>query len=213
MRHLNGIYTQRFNRYHHCDGQLFRGRYKSILIDADRYLLELVSYIHRNPLKDGLVGRLSNYLWIGHRGYVSDSKKWRWLHRDFIFSMFSKDKTQWRSLYRQFVEMEDSEEISRIFERKKLPSVLGSEQFINWVKGKFYRQINHEEVPESRILAPIPERIKKVVCELYHVNKEALLFSRRGLDNEPRKVAIYLMRLLRGFTRLRRVYPPPEGMA
>ena len=61
----------------------------------------------------------------------------------------------------------------------------------NWVKGKFYRQINHEEVPESRILAPIPERIKKVVCEFYHVNKEALLFSRRGLDNEPRKVAIY----------------------
>ena len=47
--------------------------------------------------------------------------------------MFSKDKTQWRSLYRQFVEMEDSEEISQIFERKKLPSVLGSEQFINWV--------------------------------------------------------------------------------
>ena len=73
MRYLNGIYTQRFNRYHHCDGQLFRGRYKSILIDADRYLLELARYIHRNPLKAGLVGRLSNYLWSGHRGYISDS--------------------------------------------------------------------------------------------------------------------------------------------
>ena len=35
MRHLNGIYTQRFNRAHNCDGPLFRGRYKSILVDAD----------------------------------------------------------------------------------------------------------------------------------------------------------------------------------
>jgi len=45
MRHLNGIYTQRFNRVHHCDGQLFRGRYKSILVDADSYLLELVTQV------------------------------------------------------------------------------------------------------------------------------------------------------------------------
>ena len=50
MRHINGVYTQRFNRGHGCDGQLFRGRYKSILIDADSYLLQLVRYIHRNPL-------------------------------------------------------------------------------------------------------------------------------------------------------------------
>ena len=42
MRHLNGVYTQRFNRFHHCDGQLFRGRYKSIIVEGDAYLMELV---------------------------------------------------------------------------------------------------------------------------------------------------------------------------
>ena len=42
MRHLNGVFTQRYNRRHHCDGQLFRGRYKSILIDTDSYLLQVV---------------------------------------------------------------------------------------------------------------------------------------------------------------------------
>ena len=62
MRHLNGVYTQRYNRRHGCDGQLFRGRYKSILIDADAYLLELVRYIHRNPLDSGLVDNLKKYL-------------------------------------------------------------------------------------------------------------------------------------------------------
>ncbi len=54
MRHLNGVYTQRFNRVHQCDGQLFRGRYKSIIVDADSYLLELLRYIHRNALEAGI---------------------------------------------------------------------------------------------------------------------------------------------------------------
>ena len=57
MRHINGIYTQRFNRRDGCDGQLFRGRYKSILVDADRDLLQLVRYIHRNPLRAGLTDK------------------------------------------------------------------------------------------------------------------------------------------------------------
>ena len=35
MRHLNGVYTQRFNRYHKTDGPLFRGRYKAILVQED----------------------------------------------------------------------------------------------------------------------------------------------------------------------------------
>ncbi len=79
MRHINGVYTQRFNRAHGCDGHLFRGRYKSILVDADSYLLELVRYIHRNPLDAGLVDRLDSYAWRSHKVYLSDGKKWNWL--------------------------------------------------------------------------------------------------------------------------------------
>ena len=57
MRHINGIYTQRYNSRHHTDGQLFRGRFKSILVEADSYLLGLVKYIHRNPLQAGIVDK------------------------------------------------------------------------------------------------------------------------------------------------------------
>jgi hypothetical protein len=53
MRHLDGIYTQKFNRVHHRDGPLFRGRYKAILIDAEAYFLSVVRYIHRNPVGGG----------------------------------------------------------------------------------------------------------------------------------------------------------------
>jgi REP-associated tyrosine transposase len=49
-RHINGVYTQRFKKAHHIDGRLFRGRYESILIDPNNYLLELIRYIHRIPI-------------------------------------------------------------------------------------------------------------------------------------------------------------------
>jgi putative transposase len=90
MRHLNGIYTQRFNRAHQCDGQMFRGRYKSILVDGDSHLLELVRYIHRNPLKAGLAKELSDYPWSSHKGYLSNAKKWNWLYKSFILSLFDQ---------------------------------------------------------------------------------------------------------------------------
>jgi REP element-mobilizing transposase RayT len=73
MRHVDGIYTQRFNRSHKCDGSLFRGRYKAILVDADTYLLDLVRYIHRNPLRAALVRRLDRYPWNSHIAYLSRS--------------------------------------------------------------------------------------------------------------------------------------------
>jgi hypothetical protein len=45
MRHINGVYTQCYNRKRKTDGQLFRGRYKSVLVQEDSHLLELLRYI------------------------------------------------------------------------------------------------------------------------------------------------------------------------
>jgi len=44
MRHIDGLYTQYFNRKYHLDGQLFRGRHKSVLIEDDSHLLEVLRY-------------------------------------------------------------------------------------------------------------------------------------------------------------------------
>ena len=63
MRHLGGVYTQRYNKSHGCEGQLFKGRYKSIVVESDSYAIELVRYIHRNPLEAGLVDNLEKYPW------------------------------------------------------------------------------------------------------------------------------------------------------
>jgi REP element-mobilizing transposase RayT len=198
MRHINGVYTQRFNRRHGCDGQLFRGRYKSILIDADSYLLQLTRYIHRNPLRAGLTDSLDSYPWSSHKGYISRAKKWDWLHKDFVLSMFSEHKAERMQSYRRFVALEDSEEITAVFGKKRWPSILGAEDFVNSIREKFFLQKADDEVPQSKELAPEPGQIKRSVCQSYRINEAELLVSRRGVFNEPRNMAIYLTRRLRG---------------
>jgi REP element-mobilizing transposase RayT len=200
MRHLNGVYTQRFNKRHSCDGQLFRGRYKSIVVESDSYALELVRYIHRNPLESRLVDDLRKYQWSSHKPYFSDAKKWKWLHKDYILRLFSKKKTESIKLYRQFVLKDTPEEINRIFGRGKLPVVIGSESFVNRMKDKFFGSKDFEEVPDVKILAPDVAKIKRIVCKEYKIEESELYKSRRGHFNEPRNVAIYLVRYLRNDT-------------
>ena len=197
MRHLNGVYTQKYNRRHSCDGQLFRGRYKSILVSADSHLLELVKYIHRNPLKAGLAKGVNDYIWSSHKGYLSVSKKWEWLHKEVIFSMLTKNRSERFRRYKKFVSTEDDESICKIFESRRWPSIFGPESFVDWVKGKYYERKLDDEVPESRELAPEKDLIITKLCEFYDVSIEELFKSKRGWHNEPRNTAIYLIRMLR----------------
>ncbi|MBW1769076.1 MAG: transposase [Deltaproteobacteria bacterium] len=198
MRHINGVYTQYFNRTHGLDGHLFRGRYKSILVDSDAYLLELLRYIHRNPIDAGMVDHLGSYPWSSHKGYLSRSEKWNWLHKNYVLKIFSNNKTEALKGYKSFVNKKTPEEINRILGSRKWPSVIGKDSFINWVKDTFFIQKRHVEVPESKSLAPDSEKIKRAVCREYDIDEEDLLISRRGITNEPRNMAIYLMRHLMG---------------
>ncbi|MCJ7774308.1 MAG: transposase [Desulfobacterales bacterium] len=197
MRHLNGVYTQRYNSKHSCDGQLFRGRYKSILISEDSYLLQVVRYIHKNPLKAGLVKNLADYPWSSHKGYLSIAKKWDWLHKIFIFKMLSKNKKEWISRYRQFLKTKDDANISSVFEGKKRPSILGPQSFIDFVKSNYYKPGLADEIPEIKDLRPDIESIITTVCDFYNISADDLYKTRRGFFNEPRNVAIYLIRALR----------------
>jgi REP element-mobilizing transposase RayT len=197
MRHVDGVYTQRFNKRHRCDGQLFRGRYKSILVGGDSYLLQLVRYIHRNPVKAGVASKPDDYSWSSHKGYLSIAKKWKWLHKEFIFSMLTRNRKDWVKEYRRFVAIESDEEIAGVLERKKWPSVLGPETFIDWVKGKYHALKTDEEVPQARDLAPETDLIIESVCKFYDVSRDELYRSRRGQFNEPRNVAVFLIRKLR----------------
>lgn len=141
---------------------------------------------------------LESYPWSSHRGYVSGDNKWHWLHKKFILSMFSLNEGDGLKAYCRFVSLESEEKLRGILEGKKWPSLLGSEGFIHWIKEKFYSGKMNDEIPQSRELAPEVDHIKMVVSRFYGIDQEELLHSRRGVFNEPRNIAIYLTRCLRG---------------
>jgi len=197
MRHLNSIYTQRFNKAHGFDGTLFRGRYKSVLVCDDSHLLELVRYIHKNPVKAGLVKNMKDYRWSSYKGYLSDSKTWNWLYKDYIFSMLTPKKRGCLIPFVEFMRDEDSEEVKRFFSLKNLPSIFGPKSFITSIKKEFYFKKKTFEVPESKSFDPEPDEIIKEVCQYYRVSRDELYITRRGWFNKPRNIAIYLIRFLR----------------
>jgi REP element-mobilizing transposase RayT len=198
MRHLNSIYTQRYNRNHGFDGQLFRGRYKSILVCEDSHLLQLVRYIHKNPVKAGLVNDMADYDWSSYNGYLSSAKKWEWLYKDYIFSMITPQKQGRLKSFIEFMLEDDSEKVTRLFTSTKLPSFFGPDRFITEIKEKYYTKKKNYEIPESKRLAPTSETILSAVCDHYGVSFKELLITRRGIFNEPRNIAVYLLRHIRG---------------
>ena len=197
MRHLNGVYTQKYNVSHGCDGTLFRGRYKSILVDADSYVLQLVRYIHRNPFEAGLVKRLDQYAWSSHKGYLSKARKWNWLYKDFVLQMLTEQISSQIRIYKQFMAQRQGEDLLRVFERKNQPSMLGSKEFISRVKNRFFKKKVDKEVPASKRLAPEMERIISEVSRYYGAGPTSLTAVRRGIENEARDVAVYLIRTMR----------------
>jgi putative transposase len=175
-------------------------RGKAILIEEEEYLLGLVRYIHHNPLKAGIVDTLKEYPWTSHHGYLSKAARWDWLFKEPVLSKFSDDPVLARRGYRQSMAQDDSEEIERVFSLKKLPAVLGSREFLQDIKDRFFGEKLHHDVPESRFLAPLAEDILNAVCNEYGIPEEELYTSKRGTTNEPRSVAIFLLRSLRGET-------------
>jgi len=83
---------------------------------------------------------------------------------------------------------------------KKWPAILGRKGFVQRIKKRFFAQRQHPEVPESKVLAPAAEDILKVVCAVYGIKRDELLRSQRGRFNEPRNVAIHLIREIRHYT-------------
>jgi len=193
MRHLDGVYTQRYNRRHRCDGQLFRGRYKSILIDTDSYLLQAVRYIHRNPLRAGLTGNIDAYEWRSHKGYLSIARKWDWLHKNYILSLLSRNRKDWLRHYRQWVSIEDEDEVCKKINGKKWPLCLGPQSFIDRIKEKFASDKIHQEIPSSRELLPDVPRILDRVCGFYGMTFSELIMSPAGAAVPARQPRPYCL--------------------
>ncbi len=79
MRHVNGVYTQIFNRRHDKAGHLFQGRFKAILVDREAYLLEVCRYVELNPVRAKLVSKVGAWPWSSYRAHMGDADPPAWL--------------------------------------------------------------------------------------------------------------------------------------
>jgi REP-associated tyrosine transposase len=106
MRRLLTGYALWFNRAHHRHGHLFQNRFKSVLCQEDAYLLELVRYIHLNPIRAGLVQNLedlSRYPFSGH-SVLMGKVKMAWQETEGILRMFGERSGEARRRYKAFVQ-------------------------------------------------------------------------------------------------------------
>ena len=106
MRRLLTGYAIRFNRRHQRNGHLFQNRYKSIVCEEDVYLVELVRYIHLNPVRASVVKtieELDRYRWSGHSVLVG-KRHAVWQEGEYVLRQFSGKRQKAIRNYRQFVE-------------------------------------------------------------------------------------------------------------
>lgn len=106
MRRLLTGYSIRFNRRHRRSGHLFQNRYKSIVCEEEPYLLELVRYIHLNPLRARIVRdlrELDRFPWTGHAVLMGNRQN-DWQERSYVLRHFGKRGVKAIAAYRKFME-------------------------------------------------------------------------------------------------------------
>ena len=194
MRHINGVYTQRYNRLNKTDGSLFRGRYKAILVDSDAYLLHLSKYIHLNPMSAQMVDSLEEYEWSSYSAYIDKVKSPIWLVREEVYSQLTETEHK-AEHYQCFMVNEDlDKKLSKFYNQQVASPILGNDSFINSL-----RLVKPStEIPRhSQVYARLA--IAAIILEV------ALLFGvdvstftsvniGRVKSNTPRKMAMYIAR-------------------
>lgn len=201
MRYLDGVYTQRVNKSTNRDGPLFRGRYKSILVDENNYLLQLSRYIHLNPVSARIVEKAEDYHWSSYRTYLKVVCNPAWLYCDNILAQFPPDQIK---NYSNFILDGVDLEISDLFSKSALPNILGDNTFIeNIQRDKIKKIVVHPEIPATRKIKPLPnlESALQAIASAYNISIADV--KRRGTRyacNPLRNLLIYFFSTFYSFS-------------
>jgi len=134
LHFINGGYATYYNRAHRRSGHLLQGRYRAILVEKDQYALALSRYIHLNPVRAGVSEKPDDYPWSSYRAYLDPRRRPSWLETSLILGYFGPKEAEARRRYRKFVEDGLREKISDPLDGLVSGVLLGTEDFINWVK-------------------------------------------------------------------------------
>ena len=186
---LSVSYSVWYNRRHQRSGHLFQGRFKSFLIENDRYFTAMCLYIHGNPLRAGIAERGSDYLWSSCRVYADPKKGVLWLTTELVLGMYGGSR-------RKFVEAQEAsfEERPRVLEDLRHGLYLGSESFSEECIEKLKSE-GHAEKPQVKSLLrsrDIQEVAIRILKRLGEKNPESVLKVRKYRCRN-RDVTIYVL--------------------
>jgi REP element-mobilizing transposase RayT len=202
MRQFLVTYTVRFNRRHGRSGHVFQGRFKSLLVEEDQYLLPLSRYIHLNPIRPGQFKNadiqnksdyLTKYPWSSYPGYCYLRKRDKHIDYGWLLNTyFGEDSAKGRRRYRAYVQQGIEGEIENPFEEVVHQSILGTQSFVKWIKKKLPRD-KQREIPSLRKLQHdiSAEHIIEEVARAGQVQPEDLL-DRKTRLKELRQMAMEL---------------------
>jgi REP element-mobilizing transposase RayT len=131
MRHLNGVYTQAFNRRHGRVGHVLQGRFKSIVVEKESHLLELARYVVLNPVRAKMVRSAKDWPWSSYRATAGLVDAPSFLAADWILQQFDKGRSRAQRLYRDFVKAGRGVEV---WAELRGGILLGSDEFVAELK-------------------------------------------------------------------------------
>ncbi len=139
---------------------IFQGRFKSILVDSERYLKELIRYIHLNPVRAGLVKRPEQYRWSSHNTYLGVSDL-VWIVHNNLLSRFGDGFQTAICSYERFIHNVSNNPNEIDFKRGTQEGILGDEAFVKMVneKAESVYEVNFGVLD-----------LAKTVCEFYKVD-------------------------------------------
>ena len=143
---LGVSYSVWFNRKYQRSGHLFQGRFKSFLIENDRYFTTMCLYIHGNPLRARIVKRLSNYQWSSYQAYADKKHEVSWLTTELVLGMYGGSRKRFLRAQQVFFE-----ERPNLLEDLRHGLYLGSEEFSEECIERF-KGGKHHEKPQARSL-------------------------------------------------------------
>ncbi len=189
MQWLSVSYSVWFNRRHQRSGHLFQGRFKSFLIEDDRYLTAMCLYIHGNPLRSGIVKRLSDYRWSSYQAYADKKDEVSWLTTELVLGMYGGSRRKFLKAQQVFFE-----ERPNLLEDLRHGLYLGSEEFSKECIERLGNEAQHEK-PQARSLLrsrDIRALSIKILKELGEKDTESVLKVRK-YRCQNRDVAIYIL--------------------
>ena len=180
MRHLNGSYTRRVNRLHRWDGPVFRGRYRSQLVEDESALPVVLAYIHLNPLRANLVTRVDGDCWTSHAAYLGRTYAPTWVTRDYFLELFGSGT----AMQRYVLDLH----------RGKTPWPESFSLRTGWTLRAEEVATRHGQ-PRFAAQPRDPREVLALVAEICGVKRSSLNAVVRGRGaNAPRRFAVWALR-------------------